>query len=232
MKSWLTAAALLCLQMPATAQVMPDQGTSDPRIQTVAYRADQVVQLVVAVNYQLTVEFAPDERIENVALGDSAAWQATPNRRGDRLFVKPLQAGASTNMTVITDARSYVFDLEAAGGTSMSLPYTLRFTYAAPATATSVAARPIAGRYRLSGARAIRPIAMHDDGEHTYLKWPASALLPAVYAVDDQGQESLVNGMMRDDVFVIDQVLPKLVFRLDRKVARAARTTPEAKISP
>ena len=34
---------------------------------------------------------------------------------------------------------------------------------------------------------------------------PAS--LPAVYALDEQGQERLVNGMMRDDLFVIDGVV-------------------------
>ena len=69
-------------------------GGGDPRIQTRRlYDADQVVQLQGAPGYQLDVEFAPDERIESVAVGDSAAWQVTPNRRGDRLFVKPLQAG-------------------------------------------------------------------------------------------------------------------------------------------
>jgi hypothetical protein len=33
----------------------------------------------------------------------------------------------------------------------------------------------------------------------------------------------LVNGMMRDDIFVIDSVTQKLVFRIDDHVARAER---------
>jgi hypothetical protein len=32
--------------------------------------------------------------------------------------------------------------------------------------------------------------------------------------------------MMRDDIYVIDQVLPRLVFRIDRQTARAVRVQP------
>ena len=55
------------------------------------YDADQVVPLQAAPGYQVMLEFGADERIENVAVGDSAAWQVTPNRSGDHVFVKPLQ---------------------------------------------------------------------------------------------------------------------------------------------
>ena len=44
----------------------------------------QVAEVDVALGkagIQSTIEFADDERIENVAVGDSNAWQITPNRR-------------------------------------------------------------------------------------------------------------------------------------------------------
>ena len=63
--------ALAFAALPAHAQVRPQPGSGDPRIQSVMYDADQVVQLQVPTGYELTVEFAPDERIENVAVGDS-----------------------------------------------------------------------------------------------------------------------------------------------------------------
>jgi hypothetical protein len=48
--------------------------------------------------------------------------------------------------------------------------------------------------------------------------------LPAVYAVTDGGLEMLVNGMMReDDLFVVDSISKKLVFRIDDNVATATR---------
>lgn len=215
--------------LPAAAQVRPEPGAGDPRLQTIDYAADRVVVLEVAAGYMLTVELAPDEQIENVALGDSGAWQVTANRRGDRLFIKPLQGGVSTNMTVITNARLYAIDLVPLPGPSPEMAYTVRFNYPEAAGTgagggeEAEAEPPVDGRYRVSGARALQPSRIGDDGRHTYIEWPADRPIPAVYAVGSDGEESLVNGMMRDDVYVIDSVVPRLVFRIDRQSARAVR---------
>jgi type IV secretion system protein VirB9 len=219
------AAALLALT-PAGAQVRPQPGDGDRRLQSVDYAPDQVVTLEVAPGYQLTVELAPDEQIENVAVGDSAAWQVTANRRGDRLFIKALQSGVATNMTVITNARLYAMDLVPLSGPSAEMAYTVRFRYpeAGEDTAADDGAEPaLAGRYRLSGARRLRPSRIGDDGRQTFIEWPRDLPLPAVYGVGRDGQETLVNGMMRDDVFVIDSVVQRLIFRIDRDVAQARR---------
>jgi type IV secretion system protein VirB9 len=215
---------LVLVASPLAAQVRPQPVSgSDPRVQSVAYQPDQVIALDVAPGYQLMLEFAPDERIESVAVGDSAAWQVTPNRSGDRVFVKALQALPS-NMTVVTSARLYTFDLNPLFGPSGDMAYVVRFTYPAAVEASVETEESVAqGRYRLSGARALRPSRISDDGRHTYIEWPRDRALPAVYALDERGQESLVNGMMRDDLFVIDAVVPRLVFRIDRDVARATR---------
>lgn len=218
---------LLALLLPAaaTAQLRPTPGPGDPRIQSVAYDTNQVVQLQVATGFQLTVEFAPDERIENVAIGDSGAWQVTPNKRGDHLFIKAVQQGVTTNLTVVTDARSYSFELLPLYGPLPDMAYTVRFTYPAPAVAT-VADAPAAaapGRYKLSGSRAIRPTEIDDDGLKTYIVWPPEKPLPAIFAIDEKGHEMLVDGAMRDGQYVIDSVKPKLLFRLDREVASAVR---------
>jgi type IV secretion system protein VirB9 len=209
---------------PLVAQVRPKPGTEDPRIQSVDYVPDQVILLEGAPGYQLTLELSPDEQVESVALGDSAAWQVTANRRGDRLFVKAVVAGISTNMTVITSVRSYNFELNPASSTDMA--YTVRFHYPPPAVAQADQAGTAEGegRYRLGGDKALRPSEMSDDGVHTYIRWPRERSLPAVYGLTDTGREVLVNGMMReDDLFVIDSVTRKLVFRVDDRVATAIR---------
>ena len=208
---------------PLAAQVRPQAGPGDPRFQSVAYAPDQVVLLEGAPGYAITLELSPDERAETIALGDSAAWQVTANRRGDLLFIKAL-TGASTNMTVITNVRTYNFDLSA--GSPSAMAYTVRFTYPPPAAPAEeeVADAAAEGRYRLGGDRALRPSEISDDGVHTYIRWPRDRALPAVYAVTDGGQEMLVNGMMReDDLFVIDSISTKLVFRIDGNVATATR---------
>ena len=224
----LALAALLALA-PASleAQVHPMPGSGDPRIQTVLYDGEQVVQLQGTPGFQIDVEFASDEAIENVAVGDSAAWQVTPNRRGDHLFVKPLIGGVTTNMTVVTSARTYFFELAPLATGEQA--YTVRFRY--PSAQTAAADGPatgVEGRYRLSGAHALRPSRIADDGVHTYIEWPHDASLPAVYALNSQGQETLVNGGMRDGLFVIDGISPRLVFRIDAEVARADRVAQRA----
>jgi type IV secretion system protein VirB9 len=218
----------LTFAAPLSAQDLvppPPTVPADPRLQVIDYVEDQVFQLHAAPGYQVTIELGSDERIETVAVGDSGAWQASANRRGNLLFVKPIQAGVTTNMTVVTDVRTYVFDLVPLGGPSSEMAYTLRFRY--PATATEIAETEAAavapGRYRLSGERDLRPSRISDDGRRTYIEWPADRALPAVYSLDARGQEMLVNGNMRDDLYVIDQVLPRLVFRIDEHVAHAVR---------
>jgi type IV secretion system protein VirB9 len=228
----LFAALAAIAATPLAAQVQPRSGAGDPRIQTVAYSEDQVVTLQGAPGYQVTVQFGSDEQIENVAVGDSASWQVTPNRRGDYLFVKPVRAGVATNMTVVTSVRTYLFELQPVYDASSQMAYTVRFTYPAgqpDSVADEAPGGALAGRYRLSGERALRPSRIDDDGRHTYIEWPRDSTLPAVYALDSEGRESLVNGAMRDDLFVVDSVAPTLVFRIDQHIARAVRVLPRKK---
>ncbi|HEY0043894.1 MAG TPA: TrbG/VirB9 family P-type conjugative transfer protein [Allosphingosinicella sp.] len=217
----LLAAALAA--SPAAAQVRPRPGAGDPRVQFVDYAAEQVVLLEGAAGYQVTIELSPDEQVENVAVGDSAAWQVSANRRGDRLFLKAIVAGVSTNMTVITNVRTYLFELTPVSSGDMA--YTVRFRYppAAPGAEDDAPSAEGEGRYKLGGDKALRPSEMSDDGTHTYIRWPRDRSLPAVYAIGDGGREMLVNGMMRDDVFVVDSVQRKLIFRIDDNVATATR---------
>ncbi|WP_332789788.1 TrbG/VirB9 family P-type conjugative transfer protein [Sphingomonas sp. GB1N7] len=206
-------------------------GPGDPRIQTIAYDANQVVQLQAASGYQLTVEFG-GERIENVAIGDSASWQVTPNKRGDHLFIKALANGVTTNMTVVTDARTYAFELSPLYGPLPNMAYTVRFTYPSAAVVTlakPVIGEPEVGRYRLHGMRAIRPIAIDDDGAKTYIAFAPDRPLPAIFAIDALGRETLVDGAMRGEHYVLDSVRERLIFRLDKATASATRVRAKAR---
>ena len=219
--------ALLLLSSGVRAEVRPAPAEGgDPRIQTVLYDPQQVIQLQVASGYQLTVEFAPDERIETVAVGDGGAWQVTPTKRGDHLFIKGGQSGVTTNMTVVTDVRTYNFLLSPAYGPTPDMAFVVR-VQVSPAVIATVADAPSAklegGRYKLSGDRALRPVAIDDDGVHTYIDWAPGQTLPAIFAIDALGKESLVNGMIRGGHYVVDSVANRLIFRIDRQVAFATR---------
>lgn len=211
-------ALLLLASGPAWGQASPQ---TDPRIRTVIYDANQVVRLQVPANFHVAVLF--DEQIENVALGNSEAWQVTLNGSGDALFIKPAGSGGSTNMTVITDARVYAFELVPAYGSTSETAFTVRFEDPQAIQDQRVSNGGRLGRYRVTGSRTIRPVTVADDGVRTLIEWRPSQPIPAVFAVDEQGAETLVEGHMRDGLYVIDAIHRGLVFRLDRQSARAAR---------
>ncbi|HEU4962147.1 MAG TPA: TrbG/VirB9 family P-type conjugative transfer protein [Sphingomonas sp.] len=229
------AAALIAFAMaacggPAAGQVLPQPGNGDPHIQTVQYSANQVVQLQTAPGYELTVGLAADDAIESVAVGDSADWQVSASHSGDHLFIKALQGGVGTNMTVVTANRVYVFDLVSLASPSPTMAYTVQFDYPTPAPNPALGSpgvpKKVVGEYVVHGDRSLRPDAISDDGEHTYIVWPANAALPATYFRNDNGVETLANGHMRDGSYVIDSVHPELVFRIDKHHARADRVEP------
>lgn len=224
--AWLLFAVAATVPV-ARGQTVPRPLGTDPRVQIVDYNADQVVELRAAPGYHITVALSADEHVESVAVGDSGAWQVTSNKRGDHLFIKPLQPGVPTNMVVLTDVRSYAFDLSPLPGPQPDMAYLVQFKYPSPPAASGAAveaAIPEIGRYKLGGDRSIRPAAIDDDGSKTFISFPAKGALPAVYASDAKGNEALVNGYVRDGLYVIDSVAPRLVFRLDKRVAYARRT--------
>lgn len=215
--------ALLGFQ-PAVAAVTPQPGPGDSHIQTVEYSAQQVVLLRVSLNYALTIEFSPDERVENVSVGNSGAWQVAVNRSANRLFVKPAEMSSDTDMTVVTDTRIYTFQLQATPSPDPSMAFVLSFTYPrAPQEKLSAAPAAVASVYRFDGARELRPLSMTDDGRATTIAWPENAPFPQVSVVGEDGKESLANGAVREGRYVIDQVADRYVFRADGRVTTATR---------
>lgn len=217
----------------------------DQRIRAQLYDPSAVVTVVGQPGIQSTIEFAPDERIENVAIGDSAAWQVTPNRRASLLFLKPNGVAARTNMTVVTDRRTYMFDLIAPRRAARPL-YALRFTYPdpiisdvpqpAPSPPLSVAVqRPTALDLRFDwagkGKSALLPRRAFDDGQALYLAWDRSATLPAMLTRDAQGVEGPVNYSIKGDYVVIDHIPDTLVLRSGQTMATLSRAAAKASTS-
>lgn len=212
----------------AHAEVVPTPTGGDPHIQSVAYDPLEVVALRVSPGFATTVILSPDERIETVTVGDSSGWQVQVNRRADQLVVKPLGMPSPTNLTVISDQRSYNFVLSAGAADYGVQPYLVRFTYSAATAGASDAVPAQQNAYRLAGSKAIRPTSMTDDGQTTSIVWPASLRMPAVYVELSKGKLALVNGVVRDGAFVVEGVFRKFVFLLGAKQAQAVRLeTPE-----
>jgi len=104
--------------------------TTDSRIKTYVYSPNEVYLLVLHFGFQSSIEFGKNESIETITLGDSYAWKITP--LGNRLFIKPMERDIRTNMTIITNRRTYQFDIvakELESGSEKDLVYVMRFQY-------------------------------------------------------------------------------------------------------
>ncbi|MBO9557426.1 MAG: TrbG/VirB9 family P-type conjugative transfer protein [Caulobacter sp.] len=215
--------ALIAPALASRAHAEP----ADPRIRTFAYSPDRVLRLTGFMGLQTMLEFAPDERIENVSIGDAMGWQVTPNKRADLLFLKPVDRAPATNMTVVTDRRRYVFELAVAApkASTADAAYVVRFRYpeTAPVAvpAPPVKPAPVArnNAYTLKGAEALRPSTVFDDGVSTYFAWPQQIDLPAIFVVGADGVESLANAVVKDGYLVVDQLAPRFVLRSDKTQA-------------
>lgn len=104
--------------------------TTDNRIKTYIHNPNEVYLLVLHFGFQSSIEFAKNEEIQNIVLGESYAWKMTP--LANRLFIKPLEKNIRTNMTIITNKRTYQFDIvskELEEGRAKDLVYVVRFYY-------------------------------------------------------------------------------------------------------
>ncbi|THD67260.1 TrbG/VirB9 family P-type conjugative transfer protein [Phenylobacterium sp.] len=218
--------ALMLLAAPAGA-VAPHPGPGDPRIFEVLYDPSEVVELHGVLGYQLSLEFDPAERIENVAIGDSLGWQVTPNRKANLLFIKPMSLRPDTNMTVVTNLRRYNFELSVkAKAPAKAIPFSVRFTYPPPVYAIveppPLPPPPIDRNhaYSFQGSDKNLPDRMFDDGLATYFTFRSQEDLPAIFAVEPDGQESVVNSHMKDGYIVVDRIARGFVLRRGSEVTK------------
>lgn len=220
-------ALVFCVAMPAQALQSSRPIATDSRIRTVRYSPNEVYQFIGHYSYQSAIEFENGEKIQTVSMGDSLAWQVNPS--GNRLFLKPIEQNAMTNMTVITDKRSYLFELHAQETKDIrdrEMVFSYRFIY--PQADTSALdystmdqmpdlerdAEKYNFNYSIRGSSVIEPIRIFDDGEFTYFEFrDKNAEIPAFFRVDSAGNEELINFRKRGNYIVVERVNPRFTLR-------------------
>ncbi len=246
----LPLAALALGLMPIAAAPAAAQ---DSRLVTMVYDETQVVRISGKPKVQATIKFRDDETIENVAIGDSQAWQVTPNKRASLLFVKPLSANASTNMTVVTTKRTYLFDLVASPRNKPL--YVLQFSYPeaeaaeeaerlarlereererASAAELAAANDPFAVsdpsrlnfEWASEGDKELLPTRAYDDGDTTFLTWAEGSTIPAILTTNHKGDEGPVNFTVRGDTVIVEGVPTQIILRSGEDSAVLTNTGP------
>lgn len=216
-------ASLSLSSLPAFAAKTPNALATDNRVKQVAYDPNQVYELVGTYGYQTSVEFAPDETVKVVTVGDSIAWQIMPYE--NRLFLKPVEPNAATNMTVITNKNTYYFKLNSSRARA-SKTFLVRFVYPnTNITSLGGGAGTIKANlgfdmekvnldYATSGDK--RTIALSrafDDGQFTYFLFDENTEIPAVYTVGPDGTESIVNTRREGKYLVVERTASLFTLR-------------------
>ena len=209
----------------AHAAKLPKPLMSDSRVKQVPYDPNQVYELVGTYNYQTSLEFEADEMVKVVAIGDTIAWQTIPFR--NRLFLKPVEENADTNLTVITSKRTYYFQLGSTKKTA-GQSYLVRFIYPTSRVATysefkSNEPAPVAGsgaasepniNYGFSGDKdAIGLQSVMDDGQFTKFLLKKGADMPQFYRVLPDGTEAMVSKRREGDYVVVERLDSMFVLR-------------------
>lgn len=214
---------------PALATREPKPIQIDHRVRTVMYQPDQVYKYTGFYRFQTSIEFAPDEEIRTISMGDSTAWMLNPV--GNRLFLKPVEQDATTNMMLITSKHVYLFELHARETEDINdkdLMFVMRFIYPDAMDARTVSQHldsvpnPEESEdpsrynynYTISGSDTIAPIRIFDDGEFTFFQFQdKNAEVPAFFSVDEDGKESLINYRTRGDYIVVERVGKRFTLR-------------------
>ena len=201
----------------------------DNRIHIMVYNPDDVFKFIGHYGYQSSIQFEEGEVVGTISMGDSLAWQMVPD--GNRIFLKPMEKNATTNMTVLTDKREYQFELHAreageGGINDNNMVFVVRFTYPEAGNAGIMRLNDTLSGidlsepeqynfdYSLSGSEFISPIKIFDDEEFTYFEFrDKNAEVPAFFLVDSEGKEGLVNYRTIGDYIVVERVSSRFTLR-------------------
>ncbi len=211
---------------------LPQPGPGDPRIKEFLYDPNKIVAVNGQLGYEMTVEFSPSERIENVSIGDSLSWQVTPNRKATLLFLKPMAKAKPTSMTVVTDQRIYSFLLTSFDGSGPGDPKQmarLRFIYPAPPPQPVAVTKPpppparpedFNFDYSISGQKQLGPVRTFDDGRSTYFQFDKRKDIPAVFVLAPDGKEEMAETRMSGDYTITDRTAEYFVLRYGKSSAK------------
>ncbi|MBY5701224.1 P-type conjugative transfer protein VirB9 [Rhizobium leguminosarum] len=230
------------LSTTALALDIPRGASQDSRIRFVDYQPYNITKIVGTLRSSVQIEFAADEEIAHVALGNSVAWEVAP--AGNILFLKPRENQPVTNISVVTtrrdgSTRSYQMELTVRDGTveaGQNTYFYVKYRYPADeaerrrldAAARALAAQageadkvlalheaygPRNWRYSAQGSAALEPQAVYDNGKVTTFAFAGNQEMPAIYMENSDGSESLVPKSVENNLVLVHAISRKFILR-------------------
>lgn len=211
----------------ARAEIAPKRGVADARVRTVVYSGSDVVAVDATYGVSTMIAIGDTEKIETVAVGDSLSWKIEPNKRGNIIFLKPVEPKTTTNMNIVSDKHVYTFILRAHPEAMGDQTYLVKFRYPdeeADARLLAEAQRLVSQPnragfkyesantdYSFRGDMELKPVNAFDDGVKTWFRFKSD--LPAIFIVEDGTREILANYRREGDYIVVDKIAKQWMLR-------------------
>ncbi|MBY5666401.1 P-type conjugative transfer protein VirB9 [Rhizobium leguminosarum] len=244
MRQRLLIALFLVASLSSTAHALetPRGAPQDSRIRFVDYQPYNITKIVGTLRSSVQIDFAADEEIAHVALGNSVAWEVAP--AGNILFLKPRENQPVTNISVVTtrrdgSTRSYQMELTVRDGTveaGQNTYFYVKYRYPADeaerrrldAAARARAAQageadkvlalheaygPRNWRYSAQGSAALEPQAVYDNGKVTTFAFAGNQEMPVIYMENSDGSESLVPKSVDNNLVLVHAISRKFILR-------------------
>lgn len=211
---------------------------ADSRISTKPYDSNHVYDVFTQVGRATLIQLEADETVSMspnslLGMGDALAWQL--GVRGNNISLKPKEKRQDTNLVVVTNKRTYSFDLR---NVPKNAPptYILRFFYADTEAAKQLAEAKRVDLVAVAKATKVelnteyfwrgdnvllRPTAAWDDGRFTRLVYDHAGELPVFFKVMPDGSEALINSNIdpvEKNTVVLQEVVRKARARLGDEV--------------
>lgn len=227
---------------PALALDIPSGAGQDNRVRFVNYQPYNITRIVGTLRSSVQVEFAPNEEIAHVALGNSVAWEVAP--AGNILFLKPRENQPITNISIVTtrrdgSKRSYQMELTVRDGSvaaGQDTYFYVKYRYPTDeaqrrrleAQARGQAEKADAAndvlalheqygprnwQYSAQGSAAIEPQAVYDNGKLTTFVFGDNREIPAIYLENSDGTESLVSKSISGGLVLVHAISRKFILR-------------------
>jgi len=216
---------------PAFAYIVPGPCGHEEHVQCAVYDANEVYGVATVPGMAILLQLEAGEAIEDsgAGMGDGKAWNVSANKNW--ILLKRAGKQPDTNLMVVTNRRSYVFDLTTAKqGTPAT--WVLRFGYpdtragasedhgqgeAAQHVGVPVAVVPNRA-YSMQGDMELAPTSVWDDSTFTYLRYATARDLPRIYVKRVDGTEALLAYHMDGDTIVAHETAREFVARLGSAV--------------
>lgn len=235
LKPWVFSGLIFFMGvLDAQALIIPKGSPTDKHIQEARYNPNEVYLVNTMQGYITTIQFGEDEKIISVNIGDSSSWLVSVQEQTVNL--KPTANQPDTNLNVLTTRGTYQFFLTAPSlqpdATTGKLPRTpsdhtaflLKFTYpesglSGSGILTKKEKRVENWNYTARGNPAIVPMRVFDNGWFTFFDFGERQDIPAIFMVDGQGKESIVNYHMQGRYVVVEMVARQFTLRHGNQVA-------------